>query len=235
MISTPHINLISDTGFSDVVLMPGDPKRAKYIAENYLHDIKLVNDTLGVNGYSGFYNNRFVSVMASGMGIPSISIYSYELYNYFGVDTIIRVGSAGSYKRDFDIGNIILAQGACTDSNIANILNVPGVYSAICDYNVLETAVEVSKSLKVDYAVGNILSTDSFYDSDCKLWANLGVLAVDMESYALYLNSARFNKKALTICTVSDNLITDNHLSAKSREESFSDMITVALMTAERI
>lgn len=232
MINTPHINLLSDLGFSDVVLMPGDPKRAKFIAENYLRDAVLVNDVRGVNGYSGYYRDRFVSVMASGMGMPSISIYSYELYNYYGVDTIIRVGSAGSYRHELKVGDIILAQGACTDSNI---LNIHGTYSAICDYNLLQTAVEVSNSLNIEYAIGNILSTDNFYDSDYYQWVDLGVLAADMESYALYLNSAKFSKNALTICTISDNLITEAHLSSKEREESFSDMITLALLVAERV
>lgn len=239
---TPHINA-SAHDFAEYVLMPGDPHRSKLIAENYLSDARLVNDVRGVQGYTGLYKGVPVSVMASGMGMPSIGIYSYELFNFFDVSGIIRVGSAGSYREDVKVRDLIIAEGACTDSSYVNQFNLNGNYSAIADYELLEKCVKISRENDVQYHVGNILSTDAFYGDleglpDYKkplnAWSKMGVLAVEMEAAALYMNAARANKKALCICTVSDSLVTGEALSAQERQNTFHEMIKIALETATR-
>ena len=232
---TPHINLLSDIGLGKTVLMPGDPKRSEFIAKNFLEDAVLVNDVRGVNGYTGTYKGEKVSVMASGMGIPSIGIYSYELFSFFGVESIIRVGSAGAIREDIDLRDIVIGMGACTNSNFASGYNLGGQFAPIADYDLLRSCVDISKKMALRAHVGNILSSDIFYD-DSKAandgWMKMGVLAVEMEAAGLYMNAARLGKRALAVCTISDNLITKESLSAEDRQSSFRDMITLALETA---
>ncbi len=237
---TPHINA-TPSDFAKTVLMPGDPLRAKFIAENFLSDAKLVNNVRGIHGYTGTYKGTPVSVMASGMGMPSIGIYSYELFNFFEVDNIIRVGSAGGMSEKVNVRDIIIAQGACTDSNYAHTFNLPGTFSAIADFELLKTAVDKADELNLKYAVGNVLSSDIFYNdlSDVSdnmtptaLWGKMGVLGVEMEAAALYMNAARSGKNALAILTVSDHLLTGESLSAEDRQNSFTDMMTLSLETA---
>ena len=237
---TPHINATPED-FAKTVLMPGDPLRAKFIAENFLTDAKLVNNGRGIHGYTGTYKGTPVSVMASGMGMPSIGIYSYELFNFFGVDNIIRVGSAGGMNKDIKVRDIIIAQGACTDSNYAHTFNLPGTFAPIADFNLLKTAVKKADELSLSYSVGNVLSSDVFYNdfegvpenmTSSALWGKMGVLGVEMEAAALYMNAARSGKSALAILTVSDHLLTGESLSAEERQNSFTDMMTLSLETA---
>ena len=241
--STPHINA-NNGDFADTVLMPGYPLRSRFIAENFLKDAKLVNHVRGVQGYTGFYNGKKVSVMASGMGMPSIGIYSYELYNFFNVKNIIRVGSAGSYNADVKLRDIVLAQAACTDSNFVKQFGLPGDFSPIADFGLLTKAASVAESSGLTYHIGNILSSDRFYGDNAglpdwkqpvSLWSKMGVLAVEMEAAALYMNAARAGKRALAICTVSDSLITGEATTAEERQNSFTDMIRLALETAVSI
>ena len=239
---TPHINA-SKNDFAKTVLMPGDPKRSKFIAENFLTQPKLINDVRSVQGYTGLYKGVPVSVMASGMGMPSIGIYSYELFNFFDVENIIRVGSAGSFRKEVKVGDIVIAQGACTDSAFVNQFNLKGNFSAICDFSLLEKCVEEARKLGVDYHIGNVLSTDVFYgdlentpesELPVNLWGKMGVLAVEMEAAALYMNAARAGKRALAVCTVSDSLVTGEALSAEERATTFTDMMKLALETATK-
>ncbi len=231
---TPHINLLSDVGFAKTVLMPGDPKRAEFIALNFLEDAVKVNEVRGINGFTGYYKGEKVSVMASGMGIPSIGIYSYELYSFYGVESIIRVGSAGAIKKEIPLRDIVIGMGACTNSNFASQYNLGGSFAPIADYDLLECTVKNARDMNLPYRVGNILSSDVFYD-DSKTandgWVKMGVLAVEMEAAGLYMNAARLGKRALAICTISDNLVTKEGLSADERQTSFRDMITLALET----
>ena len=202
---TPHIGCMPED-FAKTVLMPGDPLRAKMIAETYLTDAKLVNNIRGIQGYTGYYKGKRVSVMASGMGMPSIGIYSYELYNVFNVESIIRVGSAGGLNRNLKLFDIVIAQGACTNSNYVHNFALPGTFAPIADFGLLRKAAENCESKGLPYKVGNILSSDTFYNDavDQGAWTKMGVLAVEMESAALYMNAARAGKKALCICTISD-------------------------------
>ncbi len=233
-IPTPHITA-KKGDFADTVLMPGDPLRAKFIADNFLENAVLVNNVRGINGYTGYFKGKRVSVMASGMGQPSMSIYSYELFNFYDVKTIIRIGSCGALVSDLKIRDIVIAMGACTNSNYASQYALPGTFSAIADYELVNKAVEICKRDNVRYKVGNILSSDNFYDdSNSTLkWAKMGVLGVEMESYALYCNALRANKKALCICTVSDSLVdTSQMTSAEERQNSFTQMMEIALELA---
>ena len=240
---TPHINA-TPNDFAETVLMPGDPLRAQFIAENFLANARLVNNVRGIQGYTGTYCGVPVSVMASGMGMPSIGIYSYELFNFFGVENIIRVGSAGGMREDIKIRDIVIAQGACTNSNYAAQYNLPGTFAPIADYGVLETAVGVAREMKLDFHVGNLLSSDTFYNdlsdllpnqSPAQKWSKMGVMAVEMEAAALYMNAARSNKKALAICTVSDHLLTGETTSAEERQNSITSMMELALKTAIKL
>ena len=231
---TPHINAPWDA-FAQTVLMPGDPKRAKFIAENFLTSAKLVNDVRGVNGYTGTYKGAPISVMASGMGMPSIAIYSYELFNFFDVQKIIRVGSAGAYKKDINVRDIVIAAGASTDSSYIKHLNLPGSFAPLADFDMLKKCAQKAEELKLNYHVGNVLSTDVFYSdtaSQLEKWGKVGILAVEMEAAALYINAAIAGKKALAVCTVSDSLVTGEALPPEEREQSFGEMITLALETA---
>jgi purine-nucleoside phosphorylase len=237
---TPHINA-TPSDFAKTVLMPGDPLRAKFIAENFLEDAKLVNNVRGIQGYTGTYKGVPVSVMASGMGMPSIGIYSYELFNFFNVENIIRVGSAGGMSKKVNVRDIIIAQGACTDSNYAHNFRLPGTFAPIADYNLLRTAVSKAEEMSLSFTVGNVLSSDVFYgdmsglsaeEAPSALWGKMGVLGVEMEAAALYMNAARSGKSALAILTVSDHLLTGEALSAELRQNSFTDMMKLSLETA---
>lgn len=235
MTPTPHISAIKGD-FAKTVIMPGDPLRAKYIAENFLDNPVLVNEVRGMLAYTGYYKGKRVSVMGSGMGQPSIGIYSYELYNFYDVESIIRVGSCGSLHKDLHLKDIILAQGACTNGNYASQYNLPGTFAPIADFSLLNKAYEVIKNLGVNFKVGNILSSDMFYDdaSSALTWQKMGVLGVEMESGALYMNASRAGKKALSILTVSDSFIyKDEFASSYERQTTFNDMIKVALEIAE--
>ena len=235
---TPHIKA-TPADFAPTVLMPGDPLRAKYIAENYLTDAKLVNNVRGIHGYTGTYEGTPVSVMASGMGMPSIGIYSYELFNFFDVKTIIRVGSAGALNPDIKVRDIVLGQGACTNSAYATQYGMPGTYAPIASYNVLRTCADIATEMGVPFHVGNLLSSDTFYaDNGAEAnaaWAKMGVMAVEMEAAALYMNAARAGKQALAMCTVSDHIITGEATSAEERQNSFTQMMELALKTAKAL
>ena len=237
---TPHIN--ADAGdFAKTVLMPGDPLRSKFIAENFLEEPRLVNNVRNVQGYTGKYKGVPVTVMASGMGMPSISIYSYELYNFFGVENIIRIGSAGGMQEYVKVHDIIIAQGACTDSAIGHNFNLPGTFAPTATFSLLRSAVEKAEERGFRFHVGNILSSDVFYNDTADLspsetpaarWKKMGVLAVEMEAAALYMNAARYNKNALAMCTVSDHLITGESTTSEERRVAFKEMMTLALDVA---
>ncbi len=240
---TPHINATPED-FAKTVLMPGDPLRSKFIAENFLSSPKLVNNVRGIQGYTGSYKGVPVSVMASGMGMPSIGIYSYELFNFFGVENIIRVGSAGGMSESVHVRDIVLGMGACTDSNFAAQYRLPGTFAPIADYDLLQKTVCNAEAMGLKYHVGNVLSSDVFYGDGASLpeymqtrplWAKMGVLAVEMESAALYMNAARAGRCALGIFTVSDHLITGEATTAQERQTTFTDMMKLALETAAGI
>ena len=223
---TPHINATPDD-FAKTVLMPGDPQRSQFIAETFLENAKLVNNVRG----------KRVSVMASGMGMPSIGIYSYELYNFFGVDNIIRIGSAGGIADNVKLRDIIIGQGASTTTNFAVQYGLEGTYAPIASYELMATAIEEAKKINASYVVGNLLSSDIFYNADpdaSKKWKRMGILGVEMEAAALYMNAAYAGKRALAICTVSDHLFTGEALDAESRRSSFTEMMEIALNTAIR-
>ena len=233
---TAHIDANAGD-FAKTVLMPGDPMRSKFIAENFLQDARLVNNVRGVQGYTGKYKGVDVSVMASGMGAPSIAIYSYELFKFFGVENIIRVGTAGGMSKDVHVRDVVIAQGASTDSAIGKSFGIPGSFAPIADYDLLQTAVDTAKEKNVKYTVGNVLTSDAFYsDVDTtEAWVKMGVKAVEMEAAALYMNAARLDKKALCICTISNHLIAGEELSATQRETEFTNMIEIALETAVKM
>ena len=231
--ATPHINA-APADFARTVLMPGDPLRAKFIAETFLTDAVLVNNVRGIQGYTGYYDGVRVSVMASGMGMPSMGIYSYELFHFFGVENILRVGSAGAIHPDLKVRDIVLGQGACTNSNYATQYGLNGTFAPIASYDLLCTADRIASEMHLPCRVGNLLSSDTFYSDDNATadWGKMGVLAVEMEAAALYMNAARAGKNALAICTVSDHILTGEATSAAERETSFTDMMTLALKVA---
>ena len=234
---TPHINATPDD-FAKTVLMPGDPLRSEFIAKNFLQNAKLINNVRGVQGYTGEYCGKKISVMASGMGMPSMGIYSYELFNVFNVENIIRVGSAGAIQESIKLRDIILCTGTSTNSAFFNQLELPGTFCATASFNLLKTAKETANSLDLNVHTGTLLSSDHFYDSDpdiYKKWKDVGVLGIEMEAAALYCNAARFNKNALAICTVSDHIITHELMSVEERQNSFSKMIELALETAVKL
>ncbi len=234
-IPTPHISAKKED-FAKTVLMPGDPQRSRFIAENYLENAKLVNDIRGVQGYTGYYKGKRVSVMASGMGQPAIGIYSYELFKFYDVSSIIRVGSCGSFLPDLQIHDIVLTMGSCTDSNFASQYGMNGTFAPIADFSLLRSAADVCERKGVRYRVGNMYSTDVFYNDTASgmEWAKLGVLGVEMESAALYCNAARLGKKALCICTVSDSFVNPAlNITAEERRSSFTGMMEIALEIAE--
>ncbi len=231
---TPHI-AAQKHEIAKTVLMPGDPLRSEFIAKKYLTDAVLVNDIRGVHGYTGFYRGKRVTVMASGMGQPSIGIYSHELFSEYDVDAIIRVGSCGSFHPDLHVRDIVIAMGACTNGTFATQFGMPGTFAPIADFDLVRRAADLCEVRGVNYRVGNIFSSDMFYNAagtDME-WAKMGVLGVEMESAALYCNAAWFKKKALCICTVSDQfLYPEEKATAEERETSFTDMMEIALELA---
>lgn len=233
-IPTPHIGA-KPADIAKTVLMPGDPLRAKFIADNYLEDVVCFNTVRNMFGFTGTYHGKRVSVMGSGMGIPSIGIYSYELYNFYDVDNIIRIGSAGGIADDIKLRDIVIGMGASTNSNFAAQYKLPGTYAPIADFGLLRKAVEAAEKLEVKTVVGNILSSDTFYDDNPdtnSLWRKMNVLCVEMEAAALYMNAARAGKKALCILTISDHVFTGESLSAEDRQNTFRDMMEIALELA---
>ena len=233
-IPTPHISAKKED-IAKTVLMPGDPLRSEFIAKTFLKNPVLANDIRGVHGYTGEYNGKKVTVMASGMGQPSIGIYSYELYNFYDVDAIIRVGTCGSFHPDLHARDIIVAMGACTNGNYAMQYKLPGTFAPIADFDLVRRAAEECEKAGVNYKVGNIFSSDTFYDdaNSGMDWAKMGVLGVEMESAALYCNAARAGKKALCICTVSDSFIyPEENTTAEERQNSFTAMMKIALNLA---
>ena len=239
--TTPHINVQNDIGFGKTVLMPGDPLRAKFIAENFFENPVLVNNVRGVNGYTGYYKGVKVSVMASGMCMPAIGIYSHELFNFFGVENIIRVGSAGSIQEHINIYDIVLAQGACTDSAWARQFHLPGTFAPIADYTLLSEAVKACEASGATYHVGNVNSSDVFYGDHVDVPEGLdsvyglkkmGVMALEMEAAALYMNAARYGKRGLCICTISDHVLKGVETTAHERQTAFTQMMKVALDVA---
>ncbi len=233
MIKTPHINA-NDGDFARTVLMPGDPMRAKFVAENFLQDARLINNIRGIGGYTGYYNGKKVSVMASGMGMPSMGIYSHELYSFFGVESIIRIGSAGTLSDNIKLGDVIIAMSASHDSAYMAKYKLLGTYAPTASYELLRQAVEESERAKIRYRVGSVLSSDVFYSEleELRKWTDMGILGIDMETAALYANAAHLGKRALTLLTVSDHIERGERLSAKARETGLCDMIRVALNTA---
>lgn len=227
---TPHIGALEGE-IAERVIMAGDPLRAKFMAETFLENPVQYNSVRGMLGYTGTYKGKRVSVQGHGMGIPSIGIYTYELYNFYGVKSIIRTGSAGAYHPDLQLGDVMIAIGACTDSNYGAQYNLPGTFSPTADFALARAAVEKAEQMGIRYRVGNILSSDVFYGDDSerwKEWQKMGVMGVEMEAAALYMNAARSGNKALCICTVSDSLVTGEACSAEQRQTSFTNMMEIA-------
>ena len=231
---TPHIAATS-ADFAKTVLMPGDPLRAKFIAETFLENARLVNNVRGVQGYTGTYLGKPISVMASGMGMPSMGIYSYELFNFFGIENIIRIGSAGALADSIKLRDIVIGMGACTDSNYQSQYTLGGTFAPIASYELLRRAVDEAEKLGIPCHVGNLLSTDVFYNANPEYnekWRDMGILGVEMEAAALYMNAAAAGRRALAICTVSDHILRGEALDTESRQTSFVDMIKIALNVA---
>ena len=232
--STPHNSAIQGQ-IAETVLLPGDPLRAKFIAENFLSDVEQFNAVRNMFGYTGTYNGKKVSVMGTGMGCPSIGIYSYELIHMYGVKNLIRIGSCGSYDPNLELFDIVLAIGASTDSNYASQYNLPGIYSATASWDLLSKAKQVADENKIQATVGNIVTSDIFYHDEpesWKRWAKMGCIAAEMETYALYCNANRAGVKALTILTVSDSIARQSETTAEQREKGFKDMMKIALELA---
>jgi len=232
-VPTPHITAKADD-YAKTVLMPGDPLRAQFISENYLENPVQVNSIRGMLAYTGTYKGERVSVMGSGMGMPSIGIYSHELYNFYGVENIIRVGTAGGIRKDLNIGDLVVGLGACTDTNFAANFNLPGTFAPTADYGLVKKIQASADKLGVELIVGNILSSDIFYVeefSNFEKWLKMGVLAVEMEAAALYMNAARAGKAALCICSISDTIFTEQAMGADERRTAFTKLMEVALGT----
>ena len=231
---TPHNSAVKGE-IAKTVLMPGDPLRAKFVAENFLTDVKQFNSVRNMFGYTGKYNGKEVSVMGSGMGMPSIGIYSYELFNFYDVENIIRIGTTGAIHDDLDLGDLVIAQGSCTDSNFAKHFNLPGTFAPIASFKLLRGAVDASEKLGVKYMVGNVLSSDVFYNETFDSfiqWKKMGVLCAEMESAALYMNAAQAGKNALCVLTVSDCPMKGTATTAEERQTAFTNMMKVALSLA---
>ena len=226
---TPHIGA-QYGDIAETVIMAGDPLRAKLMAEKFLDDAVQFNNVRGMLGFTGTHQGKRVSVMGHGMGMPSIGIYTYELFNFYGVKTIIRVGSAGAIQTDLHVGDLVIAQGACTNSNYAAQYELPGTYAPIGDFQLLRKAAESCDRMGYAYKVGNVLSSDVFYNENphTDKWVKMGVLAVEMEIAALYMNAARSGNRALAICTVSDHIITGEMTTAEERQNTFTKMMDVA-------
>lgn len=231
---TPH-NSAKAGEIAETVIMPGDPLRAKYIAENFLEEAVEYNHVRGMLGYTGKYKGKKISVQGHGMGIPSIGIYTYELFHFYGVERIIRVGSSGALQPQIQVGDIVIAMGACTDSNYAAQYNLPGYFSPICSYSMLEKVVAETRKQNVSVHIGNVLSSDVFYkpnDTANEKWAAMGVLSVEMEAMGLYCNAAAAGKEALCITTVSDHIVTGEAMTAQQRQTEFKMMMRIALEAA---
>ena len=240
---TPHIHA-TPADFAQTVLMPGDPLRAQYIAQTYLEDAVLVNNVRGIQGYTGTYRGVRLSVMASGMGMPSMGIYSHELFCCFGVKNIIRIGSAGALQGQIQLRDLVIAQGASTDANWGNQFHTPGNLAPLADFTLLETCVSAARDLGANAHVGNVLSSQYFYTDEEDIpqalqantaWQRMGILAIEMEAAALYLNASRYGGRALALCSVSDHILNGTSLSAQERQTSFQQMMEVALETAIRL
>lgn len=230
MLNTPHINQTAE--IAETVLLPGDPLRAKFIADNFLKDVAQFNSVRGALGYTGTYNGNLISVMGTGMGMPSIGIYSYELINSFNVKNLIRIGSCGALSEDLSVYDIVFGMAASTDSNFSSQFQLPGTFAPCCSYELLEKAKKIADEKNIPVHIGNILSSDIFYSDNketTSLWQKMGILAVEMEAAALYMNAARNNAKALCILTVSDHIIKGDSVSAEKREKTFTKMMEIAL------
>lgn len=236
-IPTPHIGA-KEGEIAKTVIMPGDPLRAKFIAEKFLENAICFSDVRNMYGYTGTYNGKKISVMASGMGLPSIGIYSYELFNFYDVDNIIRIGTAGSISEKLNLRDIVIAMGVCTDSNYADQFDIPGTYAAIPSYELLSRTVDEAQKMNLNVSVGNILCSSVFYvdaEKNLKPWVEMGVFAVEMESFALYLNAVRAKKNALCILTVTDEIFKGKLLNSNERQEGILDMAKLALNVAESL
>ena len=232
--ATPH-NSANKGDFAKTVLMPGDPLRAEFIADNFLDDVRKVTSVRNVYGFTGKYKGKDISIMASGMGMPSMGIYSYELFNFYDVENIIRIGSAGSISDNCHVRDIVIAQGACTDSRWQEQYGLAGNFAPIADFGLLRKAVETAEKLGTKYCVGNVVSSDRFYGDDKTAndnWRKMGALCIEMECAALYMNAARLGKKALGILTISDEIYTGVELDSTERQVGFKKMMEVALETA---
>ncbi|ACL77669.1 purine-nucleoside phosphorylase [Ruminiclostridium cellulolyticum] len=235
MIPTPHINVSKQGIIAETVLMPGDPLRAKFIAETYLENPVQFNSVRNMFGYTGTYKGKKISVMGSGMGMPSMGIYSYELLNFYGVKNIIRIGSCGAIQEDVKIRDIIIGMSASTTSNYASQFNLPGTYAPTASWPLMKKALDVAENKGISVRAGNILSADIFYDDEpevWKRWARMGVLAIEMEAAALYMNAARAGANAVCILTVSDSLVSREATTAEERQTSFTNMMEIALELA---
>ncbi len=233
-IPTPHIDA-SKGDFAKTVLMPGDPLRSKFIAENYLENAVLVNNVRGIQGYTGTYKDKPISVMASGMGMPSIGIYAYELYNFYDVENIIRIGTAGALSENLELFDVVAGMGACTNSRFQQQYGLSGTFAPIASYRLLRTFDDVCSSMNIDVKIGNFLSSDAFYTADeyCnERWRAMGVLAVEMEAAALYMTAAHTGKNALAVCTISDCPSKGTETTPEQRQTALTQMITAALNTA---
>ena len=232
MTPTPHIGAqVGD--IAETILLPGDPLRAKFIAENFLEDVVQYNTVRGMYGYTGYYKGKRISVQGSGMGMPSIGIYSYELIHFYGVKNLIRIGSAGAINEKLDLYDIVIGMGACTDSNFASQYNLPGTYAPIASYELLQKAVDVAKEQNTEVHVGNILSSDVFYGDSgldsLRSWQKMGVMCVEMEAAALYMNAARAGVNALAILTISDCPLEGKATTSHERQVAFTKMMEIAL------
>ncbi len=230
-VPTPH-NGAKMGDIAKTVLMPGDPLRAKFIADNYFENVRCFNTVRNMLGFTGEYKGKEISVMGGGMGMPSVGIYSYELFNFYDVDNIIRIGSAGAYSDDVKVRDLVIASGASTNSNYASQFKLPGTIAPVADFGLMRKAVEIAENKGIKVVVGNVLSSDTFYCDDAganDAWKKMGVICVEMEAAALYLNAARAHKKALCMLTISDHIYTGEALSAEERQNSFREMMEVAL------
>ena len=229
--ATPH-NEANKGDIAKKVLMPGDPLRAEYIAKTYLDDYKKINSVRNMFGFTGTYKGKEVTIMGSGMGIPSIGLYSYELYSFYDVEQIIRIGSAGAYQDYVNLKDVVIGIGASTNSNYASQYHLPGTFAPIASYELASRAVEIAKEKNINYHVGNILSSDTFYNADKdapQKWRDMGILCVEMEAAALYMNAAKLGKQALAIFSISDHVFKGTELDAKERQVGFNDMMEIAL------
>lgn len=233
-----HIAIDNKAPVAKTVLMPGDPLRAKYIAENYLEDVQMYSSIRNMYGFTGTYKGKQISVQGSGMGMPSMGIYSWELFNDFDVDNVIRIGTAGSFHKDIKLGDLVVGLAASTDSNYQHVFNVPGQYSPSCSYKILLKMQEAGNEQGISFTAGNIVSGDLFYelgDEWWRKWARLNVLAVEMETAALYMNAAYHKKNALTVLTITDHFVTGERASNEERESGEDDMMKLALETAIKL